>query len=76
MTVSELIARLELLPPGLPIVTYNDDDHLAVLTELPRIVEVFRYDQPDIVFYGTPDGEERAIGASEAFPVVVLGVAD
>jgi hypothetical protein len=75
MTVSELIEHLRALPADMHVVAYNDDDHLSVLAQPPRIEKVFRYDEPDIVFYGEPDADERNQGASEPFPVVVIGVA-
>lgn len=75
MTVAELIAKLQALPQHVPVVTYNDDDNLAVLTEPPRLEAFFRYDEPDIVFYGEPDADEQAQGASLSFAAVCIGVA-
>lgn len=76
MTVAELITALQTLPPHMPVVTYRDDGHLVTLTEAPKVGDCFRYDEPDIVFYGEADAGERDRGASEPFPCVLIGVTD
>lgn len=74
MTVADLIERLAKLPQGAPVVTYRDDGHLTTLMDAPRLSMCFRYDDPAIVFLGSPDEDEIGGGASAEFPCVVLGV--
>lgn len=76
MTVADLIAALQKLPPGIPVVAYRDDGHLVTLSEAPKVANCFRYDEPDIVFYGEADSCERDNGASTPFPAVLIGVTD